>query len=450
MCCLLDYFTGTLHFHHKIDLTMVAASLALINSLVVWLGIASVHYQLNFEEDKLISDFIESSTRYFVSCNSATKRTITWNSLVILQDMWESNLLSLDLLMQYGVWILANMELSHKEIEELPLNLESNFISINGASNDSIDLYEWFRVKRGPLMRNKIATWTQSQSNGGELQAIDKRSRWKRRSDFGGVVLKNGMRMKSQVTFDRDNIMWHMQKVSEGNYEERGILADVMQTLQNRLNFSTEIVFGPDDKYGTINPDGSWNGIVGQLQKHSIDLSTAGLTTTADRSHASDFTLGIIPDLSTLSARTSNHKLQTLNIWAFINVFPAAVWLLILVAMLLTAILYWTYLRNSKAKDHIGGFNAGLAFTYLVLLQLDFPGSSHNILKQPSGRVFVISVSFFAMALFAHYAGDLTAFMTVRKTKAHVNSFQVNTIILLVKFKLVLGQSVILILGSFG
>ncbi len=402
---------------------MVAMPLALINSLVVHFGMKSVHYHLDFESDYDVDNLNENTTAYFASSSKETPEVIVENSLVIISNFAESNGLPIQkLLTQYDVWVLADVE-SASAIEKLPLNLESNIITPKPCPNDTIELYEWYRVNGGPLMKNKIVTWTQ-----GELLFVDQRSKWERRNNFGGAMLKNGMRMKSPVTYDNEYILWHLQKMPKGNYQERGIMADVMQVLKNKLNFSTEIVFGPDDKYGALNPDGSWNGIVGELHKSQIDLSSAGLTITADRSRdAIDFTLGIIPDLSTLLIRPSSHdhKLQSLHIWAFITVFPPSVWLLILAGMILTSICYWTYSRSSNIRGHVDGFTMGLTLSYLILIQLGMPGSSCNVLKQLSGKVFIISFSFMAMALFAHYTGDLTAFMTVGKAKTHIKSFQV-------------------------
>ena len=45
----------------------------------------------------------------------------------------------------------------------------------------------------------------------------------------------------------------------------QGFSIDVLDALANYLGFKYEIVVAPDHKYGSLQPDGMWNGLMGEL-----------------------------------------------------------------------------------------------------------------------------------------------------------------------------------------
>lgn len=45
----------------------------------------------------------------------------------------------------------------------------------------------------------------------------------------------------------------------------QGYSIDVLDALSNYLGFKYEIYVAPDHKYGSMQPDGQWNGLMGEL-----------------------------------------------------------------------------------------------------------------------------------------------------------------------------------------
>lgn len=45
----------------------------------------------------------------------------------------------------------------------------------------------------------------------------------------------------------------------------QGYSIDVLDALSNYLGFKYEIYVAPDHKYGSLQPDGQWNGLIGEL-----------------------------------------------------------------------------------------------------------------------------------------------------------------------------------------
>ena len=72
-----------------------------------------------------------------------------------------------------------------------------------------------------------------------------------------------------------------------------GLFQDILSELEARLNFSAVTTVSADGKWGGWSTDvgnGTFNGLVGMLVIGEADLVTGGLTVTAQRSEAIDFT----------------------------------------------------------------------------------------------------------------------------------------------------------------
>jgi len=64
-----------------------------------------------------------------------------------------------------------------------------------------------------------------------------------------------------------------------------GVLFDIFQEVQVRLNFSYTMVPSKEMKIGSLNEtNGKWNGIIGMLQRKEVDFSLMDLTVLPERS----------------------------------------------------------------------------------------------------------------------------------------------------------------------
>lgn len=76
----------------------------------------------------------------------------------------------------------------------------------------------------------------------------------------------------------------------------KGLLVDLMSTLAARLKITLDFNVLRDGKYGNKSPNGSWNGIIGELVKQKADIGLAALTITPSRMKVVRFS---IPFLTT-------------------------------------------------------------------------------------------------------------------------------------------------------
>ncbi|ELT92333.1 hypothetical protein CAPTEDRAFT_191211 [Capitella teleta] len=66
--------------------------------------------------------------------------------------------------------------------------------------------------------------------------------------------------------------------------------------------------FNGHGKWGSQNEDGSWNGMVGMVNTGEVDLAMAGITITASRSTASDFTYRYHTEPSVVAVKVDTNK----------------------------------------------------------------------------------------------------------------------------------------------
>lgn len=161
----------------------------------------------------------------------------------------------------------------HKDqLSDFSLCFNSNFISYEiNEKNCAVSLEEMYKVKGGKILSVLLGTW--SPSSGLDVPVPHK---WRRRNNLGGA-------MHGFVKNDWPAI-FAAPPATTSSANTSGILTDVLDMLQARLNFTVGHVMTEDDEYGAVNSDGTWSGLIGQLHRHDIDLSAAGLTITRDRS----------------------------------------------------------------------------------------------------------------------------------------------------------------------
>ena len=55
-------------------------------------------------------------------------------------------------------------------------------------------------------------------------------------------------------------------------YLQDGMFGEIFIELSRLLNFTFTCQFPPDMQYGAIRPDGTWNGMVGELALETADI----------------------------------------------------------------------------------------------------------------------------------------------------------------------------------
>ena len=82
------------------------------------------------------------------------------------------------------------------------------------------------------------------------------------------------------------------------------------------MNFTYTLIKPPDGQWGTIQPDGTWSGMVNLLANQDIDIAAAPFTVTQDRSVVMTFASPITQIYHALFIK---NPAETFNIMAYIE-----------------------------------------------------------------------------------------------------------------------------------
>ena len=90
------------------------------------------------------------------------------------------------------------------------------------------------------------------------------------------------------------------------------------------MNFTYTLVKPADGKWGAINPDGTWNGLVGELADQKIDIAPSPLKVTEERSTVCTFASPITQIYHTLFIK---NPAENFNFLAYITPMHRLVWI---------------------------------------------------------------------------------------------------------------------------
>ena len=70
-----------------------------------------------------------------------------------------------------------------------------------------------------------------------------------------------------------------------------GYCVDLINLIQEQLHFTYEIYVVPDGMFGSVDDNGNWNGMIGDVVIGTADIAVAPLTVMAEREIDVDFTV---------------------------------------------------------------------------------------------------------------------------------------------------------------
>lgn len=117
-----------------------------------------------------------------------------------------------------------------------------------------------------------------------------------------------------------------------GITEFSGFLIDFFNELKDLLGFEYHLYEVKDGKYGVEQPDGNWNGMIGDILNNTAHIALAAMTITAARDHVVDFTIRYKDySVGILMKRPKTG----VNLWAFFGPFELPVWICIILSTFL-------------------------------------------------------------------------------------------------------------------
>ncbi len=287
-----------------------------------------------------------------------------------------------------------NVWLSGSVGDDWPLRLDSNVISFSfNKENTEVYLWEHYKVKGMHFSKVYLGSWTMK-----EGFWIGKKEKWDRRSNLWGVSLVNYL------------LPWSTWIILQENNTASGLFPDLLHILENRLNFTQNILLQEDGSYGS-KEEGNWTGIVGSLQRGQGDFSSAALSVLSKRKDVIDYSIVLMEDHFALYELSGSNFSSSLNITAYLRIFGTLAWITIFTmfgALMGAAALGDHHVQNTRVREAFGPF--------LSRMWLPTSGSTNvEEVRKISTKLLFLSSAFLTFMLSSCFSSDLTAHMATGK-----------------------------------
>ncbi|XP_076095691.1 glutamate receptor ionotropic, kainate glr-3-like [Mytilus galloprovincialis] len=195
---------------------------------------------------------------------------------------------------------------------------------------------------------------------------------------------------------------------------------DLLHHLALALNFTYEITQPLDGKWGAQMENGSWNGLIGQLERRDVDLVAAPVAVQISRENVVDFTIPYYYDAPAILLKKPDPNAKK---WRTL-IDPLSEYVILCIFIFLPVISLFLfffekctpYYRRIENRDKVRGlhhFSDSLWYVYGALLT---QGGEH-MAGSSSGRTLLSCWWIFCIIMMATYSGNLVAFLTVTKEK---------------------------------
>lgn len=125
----------------------------------------------------------------------------------------------------------------------------------------------------------------------------------------------------------------------------KGYCIDLIDEIAKIVKFDYTIVEVEDGKFGNMNENGEWNGIVRKLVDKQADIGLGSMSVMAERETVIDFTVPYY-DLVGITIMMQLPSTPS-SLFKFLTVLETNVWLCILAAYFFTSFLMWVFDRWS-------------------------------------------------------------------------------------------------------
>ncbi|XP_041988810.1 ionotropic receptor 25a [Aricia agestis] len=215
----------------------------------------------------------------------------------------------------------------------------------------------------------------------------------------------------------------------DGQPVYEGYCIDLIDKLAEELNIDYEIVTPKVGTFGRRLPNGSWDGVVGDLMTGETDIAVAALTMTAEREEVIDFVAPYFEQTGILIA--IRKPIRKTSLFKFMTVLRTEVWLSIVAALVLTGFMIWILEKYSpySARNNPDAYpypcrEFTLKESFWFALTSFTPQGGGEAPKALSGRTLVAAYWLFVVLMLATFTANLAAFLTVERMQTPVSSLE--------------------------
>lgn len=210
-----------------------------------------------------------------------------------------------------------------------------------------------------------------------------------------------------------------------GNDRFQGFAVDLIELVAKKLKFDYEIYLVHDGNFGSRQPNGEWNGMIGELLAGNATMSVAPLSINSDREEVVDFTKPFMTRYINVLMKLPRRET---SYFEFLNPLSFIVWICTLCAFVVVSIVLYALERIGSSLSHSSGSDERRPATITVREAFWFifgsllQGNTDSSPTTVPGRILTSAWWFFALILISSYTANLAAFLTVKKINTPIKS----------------------------
>ncbi|XP_071339276.1 glutamate receptor ionotropic, delta-2 isoform X6 [Trachinotus anak] len=256
---------------------------------------------------------------------------------------------------------------------------------------------------------NRLATWDPVHGLNGTL--TDR----KLENNMRGVVLRVVTVLEEPFVMVSENVLGKPKKY-------QGFSIDVLDALSNYLGFKYEIYVAPDHKYGSLQPDGQWNGLMGELVFKRADVGLSALTITPERESVVDFTTRYMDYSVGVLLRKAE---RTVDMFACLAPFDLSLWACIAGTVLLVGILVYLLNWLNPPRLPMGSVSSTTLYNSMWFVYGSFVQQGGEVPYTTLATRMMMGVWWmFALIVISSYTANLAAFLTITRIENSIQSLQ--------------------------
>ncbi|XP_061623872.1 glutamate receptor ionotropic, delta-2 isoform X3 [Phyllopteryx taeniolatus] len=256
---------------------------------------------------------------------------------------------------------------------------------------------------------SRLATWDPVHGLNGTL--TDR----KLENNMRGVVLRVVTVLEEPFVMVSENVLGKPKKY-------QGFSIDVLDALSNYLGFKYEIYIAPDHKYGSLQLDGQWNGLMGELVFKRADVGLSALTITPERESVVDFTTRYMDYSVGVLLRKAE---RTVDIFACLAPFDLSLWACIAGTVLLVGILVYLLNWLNPPRLPMGSVSSTTLYNSMWFVYGSFVQQGGEVPYTTLATRMMMGVWWmFALIVISSYTANLAAFLTITRIENSIQSLQ--------------------------
>uniref|UniRef100_A0A4W3IEC0 Glutamate receptor n=1 Tax=Callorhinchus milii TaxID=7868 RepID=A0A4W3IEC0_CALMI len=362
-------------------------------------------------------------------------------SLCDPKDPYNHNVEITNLYIYDSVLLLAHA--FHKKLEDRKWHSMASLTCIRKNSKPWQGGYSMLdTVRKGDL--NGITGFLEFNENGGNPnvqfeilgtsygedlgRGVRKLATWNPVTGLNGTLtdkkLENNMRgvMLRVVTVPEEPFVMVSENVLGKTKKYYGFSIDVLDALASYLGFKYEIYVAPDYRFGSQQPDGNWNGLIGELVFKRADVGISALTITPERENVVDFTTRYMDySLGFLLKKAE----KTVDMFACLAPFDFSLWACIAGTVLLVGLLVYLLNWLNPPRLQMGSVTSTTLYNSMWFVYGSFVQQGGEVPYTTLATRMMMGVWWlFALIVISSYTANLAAFLTINRIETSIQSLQ--------------------------